>query len=168
VTADNAPITAFHAEQFSAFSEEILMIPQSKPYAIAAAAGVLAVSALVNRYLTAKAERDNPPTGHFLEVDGVRLHYVERGQGEALVLLHSNGSMIQDFESSGLIDMAPQKYRVIVFDRPGYSHSDRPRSRIWTPGAQGDIIHQARGQLDVSRAVVLGHSWDASVAVALR
>ncbi len=71
------------------------MIPQSKPYAMAAAAaGVLAVSALVNRYLAAKAERNNPPTGHFLEIDGVRLHYVERGRGEALVLLHGNGSMI--------------------------------------------------------------------------
>jgi pimeloyl-ACP methyl ester carboxylesterase len=144
------------------------MIPQSKPYAmVAAAAGVLAVSALVNRHLAAKAERDNPPAGQFLEVDGVRLHYVERGQGETLVLLHGNGSMIQDFESSGLIEMAAQKYRVIVFDRPGYGHSDRPRSRIWTPAAQADIIHQALGQLVVSRAVVVGHSWGASVAVAL-
>ena len=144
------------------------MIPQSKPYAMAAlAAGVLAVSALVNRYLAAKAERDNPPAGQFLEVDGVRLHYVERGQGETLVLLHGNGSMIQDFESSGLIDMAAQKYRVIVFDRPGYGHSERPRSRIWTPAAQADIIQRALGQLDVSRAVVVGHSWGASVAVAM-
>ena len=48
----------------------------------------------------------NPPAGQFLEVDGVRLHYVERGEGEPLVLLHGNGSMIQDFETSGLIDMA--------------------------------------------------------------
>src|SRR5215207_6629019 len=28
-------------------------------------------------------------------VDGVRLHYDERGKGEPLVLLHGNGSMIQ-------------------------------------------------------------------------
>jgi pimeloyl-ACP methyl ester carboxylesterase len=144
------------------------MIPRSKPYAIAAAAtGVLAVSALVNSYLATKAERDNPPAGRFLEVDGVRLHYVERGEGEALVLLHGNGSMIQDFESSGLIEMAAQKYRVIVFDRPGYGHSDRPRSRIWSPEAQADIIYQALQQLDVARAVVVGHSWGTSVAVAL-
>ena len=144
----------------------MLMTPRPKSYAIAAV-GVLAVSALVNRYLAAKAERDNPPAGHFIEIDGVRLHYVERGQGEALVLLHGNGSMIQDFESSGLIDMAAQKYRVIVFDRPGYGHSNRPRSKMWTPAAQADIIHQALRQLNVSRATVLGHSWGASVAVAL-
>ncbi len=32
-------------------------------------------------YRTRQAERDNPPIGQFLEVDGVRLHYLERGQG---------------------------------------------------------------------------------------
>ena len=58
------------------------------------------------------------PQGQFLEIDGARLHYVERGEGEPLVLLHGNGSMIQDFESSGLLDKAAKKYRVIVFDRP--------------------------------------------------
>jgi len=42
------------------------------------------------------AENDNPPAGQFLEVNGVRLHYVERGSGPPLVLLHGNGSMIQD------------------------------------------------------------------------
>ena len=36
---------------------------------------------LVNRSLAHKAERDNPPAGRFLEVNGVRLHYVERGAG---------------------------------------------------------------------------------------
>jgi pimeloyl-ACP methyl ester carboxylesterase len=39
-------------------------------------------------------------------------------------LLHGNGGMIQDFESSGLIDLAAKSYRVIVFDRPGFGHSD--------------------------------------------
>ncbi|HEY0571666.1 MAG TPA: alpha/beta hydrolase, partial [Enterovirga sp.] len=80
----------------------------------------MAVSAIVNRARAGKAERENPPIGAFIEVDGVRLHYVERGQGQPLVLLHGNGSMIQDFDSSGLIDMAAEKYRVIVFDRPGF------------------------------------------------
>jgi hypothetical protein len=33
-----------------------------------------------------QAERRNPPAGRFLEVDGVRLHYVERGEGTPLVM----------------------------------------------------------------------------------
>lgn len=127
----------------------------------------LAISAFVNHRLARKAERDNPPAGKFLNIDGVRLHYVERGSGEPLVLLHGNGSMIQDFESSGLIDLAAKRYRVIAFDRPGYGHSDRPRSTVWTPEAQADLIHAALAQLGVERATILGHSWGCSVAVAL-
>jgi pimeloyl-ACP methyl ester carboxylesterase len=142
---------------------------QAPPYAVASAVaiGALAAIALVNRHLSKKAEHDNPPAGRFLDVNGVRLHYVERGTGEPLILLHGNGSMIQDFESSGLIDLAAKDYRVIVFDRPGFGHSDRPRNVVWTPNAQAELIKHALGRLNVSNAIVLGHSWGASVAVAL-
>ena len=128
---------------------------------------ILLATALVNRQLAKKAQRDNPPAGNFVDVEGVRLHYVERGEGRPLVLLHGNGSMIQDFESSGLIELASKYYRVIVFDRPGYGHSNRPRNVIWTPAAQADLFFAALQRLGVQSALVLGHSWGASVAVSL-
>lgn len=141
---------------------------QRLPIAISAAAlAALAASAFVNHRLARKAERDNPPMGRFVEVDGVRLHYLEQGEGEPLVLLHGNGSMIQDFVSSGLMDMAARSHRVIAFDRPGYGHSDRPRDRVWSPEAQANLIRTALARLDVARATVLGHSWGCSVAVEL-
>lgn len=138
-------------------------------FVTASAATVAAMSAiaLVNKHLAKTAERANPPTGRFLNVNGVRLHYVERGSGDPIVLLHGNGSMIQDFDSSGLIDLAAKEFRVIVFDRPGFGHSERPRSVVWTPDAQAKLINGALSQLGVSNAIVLGHSWGASVAVAL-
>jgi pimeloyl-ACP methyl ester carboxylesterase len=75
--------------------------------------------------------------------------------------------MVQDFECSGLIDLAARAYRVIAFDRPGFGHSERPRSRIWTPDAQAKALKSALDQIGVSSAIVLGHSWGASVAVAM-
>jgi len=138
---------------------------------IAASASIvmvgLALSALLNRLAAKKAERDNPPIGKFLEVGGLRLHYLDHGKGEPLVLLHGNAGMIQDFASSGLIDQAAEKYRVIVFDRPGFGYSERPRGTLWTHAAQADLIHEALSQLGVRRATVLGHSWGASVALAM-
>jgi pimeloyl-ACP methyl ester carboxylesterase len=144
-------------------------VTRTHPFGVAAVAtiGAMAISALVNRGLAKTAEHDNPPAGKFVEVDGVRLHYVERGSGTPLVLLHGNGSMIEDFESSGLIDLAAESYRVIVFDRPGFGHTNRPRSVIWTPPAQAEVINSALSRLGVSHAIVLGHSWGASVAIAL-
>ncbi|MEP9378371.1 alpha/beta hydrolase [Aquabacter sp. CN5-332] len=134
-------------------------------YAIAAAIGALTATAIINAKLARKAERANPPAGSFIEIDGVLLHVVERGEGPPLVMFHGNGAMIQDFESSGLIDQASQTNRVIVFDRPGFGHSGRPRSHLWTPAAQADLFHAALKQLGVSEAVILGHSWGTCVAV---
>jgi pimeloyl-ACP methyl ester carboxylesterase len=124
-------------------------------------------SALLNRWLAQKAERRNPPLGRFITVDGVRLHYVERGTGTPLVLLHGNGTMIEDFQSSGLIDLAAKKYRVIAIDRPGFGYSERPRRTVWTPEAQADLIAAALKEIGVPRAIVLGHSWGTLVAVSL-
>jgi pimeloyl-ACP methyl ester carboxylesterase len=142
---------------------------RSHPYAAASIAtgAALALTALVNYRLAKKAERENPPLGRFVDLDGVRLHFVERGEGEPLVLLHGNGSMLQDFESSGLIDMAAAEYRVIAFDRPGHGHSDRPRTTIWTPEKQADLIRAALVRMHVQRAIVLGHSFGCAVAIAL-
>lgn len=131
-----------------------------------AAAGLIA-AAFVVRSKTRQAELAHPPTGQFIEVDGVRLHYVEHGQGQPLVLLHGNGSMVEDFAGSGLIDRAAKDYRVIVFDRPGFGHSERPRNRMWTPIAQARLLQRALQQLGVEQPIVLGHSWGTLVALAM-
>lgn len=132
-----------------------------------AVGAALAAAALVTRQRTRQAERDNPPAGQFLYVDGVRLHYVERGQGQPLVLLHGDGTMIQDFQVSGLIGLAAEKYRVIAFDRPGYGYSLRPRDRVWTPQAQAALLHRALQLLNVEQPIVLGHSWGTMIALSL-
>jgi pimeloyl-ACP methyl ester carboxylesterase len=132
-----------------------------------AAAGALAGSALYNRSRTRKAERANPPLGKFLTIDGVRLHYLDQGKGDPIVLLHGNGTMVEDWIVSGLIDGLAKDRRVIAFDRPGFGHSDRPRSRIWTPAAQASLIDQALQELGVSAATVVGHSYGTLVALSL-
>ena len=134
----------------------------------AAVAVAAAATALWVRAQARRAERDHPPIGRFIEVDGVRLHYVERGEGPPVVLLHGNGTMIQDFELSGLVGLAAERHRVIVFDRPGYGYSERPRGRrLWTPAAQADLLREALRRLGVERPVVVGHSWGTLVALAL-
>jgi pimeloyl-ACP methyl ester carboxylesterase len=128
--------------------------------------GLLA-SFLVVRSKTAQAERENPPRGKFVEVDGVRLHYLERGEGPALVLLHGNGVFANDFEYSGLMEQLSERYRVIAFDRPGYGYSERPRTTLWTPDAQAALLHRALQDIGVDSAIVLGHSWGTMVALAM-
>lgn len=115
------------------------------------------------------AEWRNPPIGKFLDCDGVVLHYIDRGDPAApcVVLLHGNGSMIQDFTISGLVDLLARSNRVVCFDRPGFGHSRRPRLRIWTAAAQAALLVKALNQIGIHDPVVLGHSWGALVAIAL-
>jgi len=115
------------------------------------------------------AELKNPPIGNFSECEGVRLHYLERGNRSApcVVLFHGNGSMIQDFIISGLVDQLAKRYRVVCFDRPGFGYSQRPRARIWAARSQAALFVKALDQLGVRDPVVLGHSWGALVAVAI-
>lgn len=136
---------------------------------IAGAAGIaaLAGSAWYNQAAKRRAETQNPPAGSFVEVDGVRLHYVERGSGPAVVLLHGNGVTLQDYEASGVLGLAAKRHRVLAFDRPGFGYSDRPRTTIWTPAAQARLIAAALRKLDVGPAVVVGHSWGTLVALAM-
>lgn len=127
-------------------------------------AGLAAAAAYV-RYKKKHAEWENPPQGKFIHVNGVRLHYIEKGAGTQLVLLH--GAITQDFCASGFVEMAAQNYRVIVFERPGYGYSDRPRTTWWGPQTQAKLIHDAMEQIGISQPIVLGHSWGAMVAMAL-
>ena len=129
----------------------------------------LVVLILGNVAFQAAAERKNPPIGVFTECDGVRLHYIERGDAAApcVVLFHGNGTMIQDLILSGLVDRLAHNYRVVCFDRPGFGYSHRPRTRIWTATTQASLFAKALHQLGVRNPVVLGHSWGTLVAIAL-
>ena len=133
----------------------------------AGAAAALAASALFVQIRTRRAENANPPAGKFLEVDGVRLHYIVRGRGSPVILLHGNGALVQDMVLSDLVKRLAKQHRVFVFDRPGYGYSTRPRGRGWTPEAQAALFSKAFAELGIEQPVVLGHSWGALVAMAL-
>jgi pimeloyl-ACP methyl ester carboxylesterase len=135
--------------------------------AAGATAAALAGAALFNHWRAAVAEEEAPPPGEFVEIDGVRLHYVDRGSGQPVLLLHGNGVMLQDWEASGVMGLAADRYRVIAVDRPGFGYTERPRTTVWTPAAQAELIHRAVRELGIERPIVVGHSWGTLVALAM-
>ena len=78
------------------------------PLTVAGAASLLAAAAFVQEE-THRAERQNPPIGKFIMVDGVWLHFHDTGgTGPVVALFHGNGAMMADLTISGLIDRAAQ------------------------------------------------------------
>jgi pimeloyl-ACP methyl ester carboxylesterase len=132
-----------------------------------AATIILIVLAVANNAAAKWAERRNPPTGSFLEVDGVRLHYSDRGTGPPVLLVHGNGVTGDDYNTSGVAERLIRTCRVIIFDRPGFGYSERPRWRPWQAREQAELLHKALAQLGAQRPVVVGHSWGTLVALAL-
>jgi pimeloyl-ACP methyl ester carboxylesterase len=120
---------------------------------------------LWNGRLARQAELDFPPIGKFALVDGLRVHYVERGRGPAVVLLHGVNGAVQDF-SGTVMDALAARYRVIAIDRPGHGYSERPAGRAPDPADQAAIVRGLLRQLGVERPLLVGFSWSGSLVLA--
>ncbi len=113
-----------------------------------------------------RAERDFPPLGHFVEVEGLRLHYTNSGEGATIVLLHGASASLRDFHAS-IHEPLAQNHRVIAIDRPGYGYSERPNGSSWPdPSSQARLVHTALAKLKVRKPLLVGHSWSGAVVLA--
>jgi pimeloyl-ACP methyl ester carboxylesterase len=111
----------------------------------------------------AAAEAAFPPTGQFVTVDGLQLHYEVAGTGPDLVMIHGASGSLRDLTFS-LRDQLTDRYRVFVVDRPGLGHSDAlPETSLL---AQARHIKAGLAQLGVAEPVVLGQSYGGAVALA--
>ena len=102
---------------------------------------------------------------HILTVDGLRVHYVESGNGRPVVLIHGNAGGAEDFEL-GTIDLLAREYRVVAIDRPGHGSSDRPRTKAGSLEFQAQLLHRTLSDLKIAQPVLVGHSWGAALALA--
>jgi pimeloyl-ACP methyl ester carboxylesterase len=141
----------------------------SRPWLVGtAAATMLALAAAAyNRRKARITERSHPPVGEFIDAEGVKLHYLRRGSGSSVILIHGNGVMLQDWTVPGVFDGLAASHDVVAFDRPGFGYSKRPRNSVWTPQAQARAIAAALEQPGLSDATVVGHSFGTLVAIAL-
>ena len=120
---------------------------------------------LLSRQAVRNAEATFPPIGEFVTVEGIRLHYLCRGAGRSVVLLHGNAGFVQDYALKTLDQLAPQ-YRAYAFDRPGHGYSDRPTNRTTAPIDQARLLHSALQQLGIEQPIIVGHSWSGIVVLA--
>ena len=102
-------------------------------------------------------------TGEFVRVEGVRLHYLSRGEGLPVVLLHGNSGFAHDF-ASVLEAVDGGEFRALAFDRPGHGFSERP-AQDGAMSSQARLIRGALDALGVRRPVLVGHSWGAALAL---
>ena len=118
----------------------------------------------VRRFEDLEPESAGAP-GSFVDVDGVRIHYVEAGRGETVVLIH--GLNASTFSFRHTIPELAQHYRVVALDLKGFGYSARPVEGDFSLTAQADLVAQVMAQLGIERAAVVGHSMGGAVAMRL-
>jgi pimeloyl-ACP methyl ester carboxylesterase len=135
---------------------------------VGAAAVALAGAALFNFSRAKHAEQKHPPRGHVTKIDGVDLHQVDSGTpGPVVVLLHGNGTTLDDWFACGIFQELSKTSRVVAFDRPGFGYSTRPRQRLWSPAAQADVLALALRSMGANDVTVIGHSFATLVSIEL-
>ena len=113
----------------------------------------------------ATAEAAYPPQGKLLTVNGKTVHAEVFGSGPDLVLIHGASGNTRDF-TFDLVNRLQDRYRVIVFDRPGLGWSESLGDDGISPLAQADQLRAAAALLGAHNPIVLGHSYGGAVAMA--
>ena len=132
---------------------------------VAAAIFSVPVALIVfNGILALYARSKVPAVGRFIDLDGVRLHYVDEGSGPAVLMIHGLSSQLQTY-TYAMAGLLRPRYRLIIVDRPGSGYSQAAASA--TLGAQAALMSGLLRALDVDRALVVGHSLGGAVALAL-
>jgi len=106
-----------------------------------------------------------PPIGRFVTVEGLRIHYWEKGTGQHVILVHGASGNLRDW-TFHLADVLAERYRVIAFDRPGLGYSERAPTMGWDPAVQARILRKAAGKLGAEHPVLVGHSWGGALIMA--
>lgn len=131
--------------------------------------GAVAGAWAYGRWLACRREDLDPSAlerpGQLMHLDGVGIHYLERGEGPPLVLIHGLGASTYNFRHN--IPALAEHFRVLALDLMGFGFSDRPPDAEYFLVSQAQLVRNFLARLGVERAAVLGHSMGGAVAMRL-
>ncbi len=105
--------------------------------------------------------------GRFADFGGVKIHYIDRGKGEPIVLLHGGTSNLESWVTPGVVANLAKDFRVIAFDARGSGKSDKPRDPKAYGRQQALDVPRLLDALKLERAHIVGFSLGASTVAQL-
>jgi len=115
----------------------------------------------LNRPQTVKA---TPYDQKDVVVNGLRLRYIDEGQGPPLILIPGHASRIEQFDR--LAPLLLEDFRVLIFDFPGSGYSDKPE-RDYGLTFYEDTVYGFLDALGVERCYLAGGSLGGNLALRL-
>lgn len=107
---------------------------------------------------------DDFVTHRYVQLDDVRLHVVEAGEGPLVILLHGFPEFWYSWRFQIPV-LVRAGFRVVAPDMRGYNLSDKPTGvRAYRVERLADDIAQLVDRLGEKKAAVVGHDWGGMVA----
>jgi len=106
----------------------------------------------------------NSTYSHFADIDGVRLHYQDKGTGTPLVLIHGYPSSTYSWKE--VFEPLAKNFHVIAVDLKGFGFSGKPDGD-YSRRAQALLVAHLLDYLKIEKAWVCGNSMGGEVALNL-
>ena len=104
-----------------------------------------------------------PFESHFLELDGLRYHYVDEGAGEPLLMVHGNPTW--SFAWRNLIKDLSRDYRVLAVDHMGCGFSDKPQDYRYVLEQHVENLCRFVEGVDLAGITLFAHDWGGAIGM---
>jgi haloalkane dehalogenase len=102
---------------------------------------------------------------HYTELDGLRLHYVDEGEGEPVVCFHGEPTWSYLYRKM-LPPLVASGRRVICPDYAGFGRSDKPTDQDWyTYDRHVDLVTRLLAELDVQGVTAVVQDWGGPIGL---
>ena len=105
-----------------------------------------------------------PKDAMYADIGGVRLRFIDQGDGPPVVLVHGFASALDTWR--GIVPELAKKHRVIALDLKGFGWSSRPEGD-YSPQAEAQLVLALMDQRNIRNAAVVAHSWGSAIALAM-
>lgn len=99
----------------------------------------------------------------YIEVNGIKLHYVTQGKGPLMLMLHGFPEFWYSWRHQ--IPAFAKRFKVVALDLRGYNESDKPTDQ--SAYVMSEFIKDIRGViqgLGYDKCELIGHDWGGAIA----
>ncbi|TNF59432.1 MAG: alpha/beta hydrolase [Rhodobacteraceae bacterium] len=127
---------------------------------------LLLLVTILTQFIGSQAASQVPRRGKMTRVRGGRIHWLDQGQGQPVVLIHGLGGNTDNF-TYALNGHLTDGFRVITIDRPGCGWSERDGPDRAGLAEQARMIAEFIEIEALGKPLVVGHSLGGAISVAL-
>lgn len=107
--------------------------------------------------------KEYPFDSHFIDLPVGRMHYLDEGEGEPIVMIHGNPGW--SFEYRKIIPELSKMHRCIAPDHIGFGLSDKPQNFDYTPESQAKNFEIFMNDLDLDKITMTFNDWGGPIGL---